>query len=147
MYVINFWAKKMARVTIEDCLVNIDNAFDIATLASRRAKDLIDGSEPLIDCKNKPAVVALREIAEGKITMSYYETRSIEKIDNKLQDAINEEEIISELNQEYSAASQENLTETTEAQEQTETTEAQEQTETTEAQEQAETTEDKEKDS
>ena len=124
MYVINFWAKKMARVTIEDCLVNIDNAFDIATLASRRAKDLIDGSEPLIDCKNKPAVVALREIAEGKITMSYYETRSIEKIDNKLQDAINEEEIISELNQEYSAASQENLTETTEPQEQTETNEA-----------------------
>ena len=68
MYVINFWAKKMARVTIEDCLVNIDNAFDIATLASRRAKDLIDGSEPLIDCKNKPAVVALREIAEGNTT-------------------------------------------------------------------------------
>ena len=101
----------MARVTIEDCLANIDNAFDIVTLASRRAKDLIDGSEPLVDCKDKPTVVALREIAAAEVGMDYFKTSSKEKIDNKLQDAITEEEIISEINQNYNVTNQENLTE------------------------------------
>ena len=39
----------MARVTIEDCLKRIDNAYDIVSLASQRAKDILDGSEPKID--------------------------------------------------------------------------------------------------
>ena len=63
----------MARVTIEDCLKKIDNAYDIVSLASQRAKDLLDGSEPKIDYPGKPSVVALKEIAEGLIDMSYFE--------------------------------------------------------------------------
>ncbi|MEC9206211.1 MAG: DNA-directed RNA polymerase subunit omega [Pseudomonadota bacterium] len=125
----------MARVTIEDCLKNIDNAFDIVVLASRRAKDLIEGSEPLVDCKNKPAIVALREIAEAKIDMGYFETSNLEKIENKFQDAILEEEIISELKQEDNKVNLQNITQTTEAPEQTETAEAPEQTEATEEKE------------
>ena len=105
----------MARITIEDCLQKIDNAFDIATLAGRRAKDLIDGSEPLIDCKDKPIVVALREIAAGKIGMDYFETSRLEKIDSKLQGEITEDEIIDEIKKGYKKVDQENLTETTEA--------------------------------
>ena len=101
----------MARVTIEDCLANIDNAFDIVTLASRRAKDLIDGSEPLVDCKDKPTVVALREIAAAEVGMDYFKISSKERIDNKLHDAITEEEIISEINQSYNVTNQDNLTE------------------------------------
>ncbi len=109
----------MARVTIEDCLENIDNAFDIVTLASRRAKDLIEGSTPLIDCKDKPTVVALREIAASHVGMDYFETSQKEKIDNKLQDAISEEEIISEISQGYEAAEQADLEKTVEASEPT----------------------------
>ena len=109
----------MARVTIEDCLENIDNAFDIVTLASRRAKDLIEGSTPLIDCKDKPTVVALREIAASHVGMDYFETSQKEKIDNKLQDAISEEEIISEISQGYEAAEHADLEKTVEASEPT----------------------------
>ena len=50
----------MARITIEDCLKVMDNAFDICALAGRRAKDLASGAEPLIDSKDKPTVIALR---------------------------------------------------------------------------------------
>ena len=60
----------MARVTIEDCLENITNAFDIVTLASRRAKDLIDVSTHLIDCKDKKTVVALIEISSAHFGIS-----------------------------------------------------------------------------
>ena len=85
----------MARVTIEDCLKKIDNAYDIVSLASQRAKDILDGSEPKIDYPGKPSVVALKEIAEGLIDMSYFEIRRKQKIEEQLSDAIAEEEAIS----------------------------------------------------
>ena len=49
----------MARVTIEDCLKRIDNAYDIVSLASQRAKDILDGSEPKLDYDGKPSVIAV----------------------------------------------------------------------------------------
>jgi DNA-directed RNA polymerase subunit omega len=58
----------MARVSIEDCLHQIDNRFAVVTLAASRTRQLMDGEEPLIRSKNKVAVTALREIAEGYIT-------------------------------------------------------------------------------
>ena len=87
----------MARVTIEDCLEKIDNAYDIVSLASQRAKDILDGSEPKIDYSGKPSVIALKEIAEGLIDMSYFETRRKEKIEEQLSEAIAEEEAISDI--------------------------------------------------
>jgi len=58
----------MARVTIEDCLENIENRFALVLIATRRARQLKDGAEPLVQHpKNKEPVVALREIAEGKV--------------------------------------------------------------------------------
>lgn len=59
----------MARVTVEDCLDVIPNRFLLAMVASKRAKQLYKGAEPLIEnkAKNKKVVVALREIAAGKI--------------------------------------------------------------------------------
>jgi len=88
----------MARVTIEDCLEKIDNAYDIVTLASQRAKDILDGSEPKIDYSGKPSVIALKEIAEGLIDMSYFEIRRKEKIEEQLSEAIAEEEAIADIN-------------------------------------------------
>ena len=74
----------MARVTIEDCLKVMDNAFDICALAGKRAKDLSAGAEPKIDCKDKPTVIALREIAQEKIGMDYFEISNKQKIEKDL---------------------------------------------------------------
>lgn len=57
----------MARVTIEDCLDNIQNRFALVLLASKRSRQLLSGARPLIDSDNKEVVKALREIAHGKI--------------------------------------------------------------------------------
>lgn len=57
----------MARVTVEDCLRHQDNRFALVVLAAQRARQIAKGAPPLVVCGNKPAVVALREIAEGKV--------------------------------------------------------------------------------
>ena len=101
----------MARVTIEDCLKKIDNAYDIVSLASQRAKDILDGSEPKIDYPGKPSVIALKEIAEGLIDMSYFEIRRKQKIEEQLSDAIAEEEAISDITSESQQLSQVELSE------------------------------------
>jgi DNA-directed RNA polymerase subunit omega len=99
----------MARVTIEDCLKRIDNSYDIVSLASQRAKDLLDGSEPKIEYQGKPTVVALKEIAEGLIDMTYFETRRKQKIEDQLSDAIAEEEAIADIAAETQQLTQENI--------------------------------------
>jgi DNA-directed RNA polymerase subunit omega len=59
----------MARITVEDCLGHVDNRFDLVLFATKRARQLANGVEPLIPWANdKPTVVALREIAEGVLT-------------------------------------------------------------------------------
>jgi len=56
----------MARVTVEDCLENVDNRFDLVTKAAKRARAISMGADPLVEWENdKPTVVALREIADG----------------------------------------------------------------------------------
>jgi DNA-directed RNA polymerase subunit omega len=59
----------MARITVEDCLSNIDNIFEMVLVAAKRARRLAHGAEPLVELENdKPTVIALREIADGHIT-------------------------------------------------------------------------------
>jgi DNA-directed RNA polymerase subunit omega len=59
----------MARVTVEDCMDYVDNRFDLVLLATKRARQLSNGVEPLLPWENdKPTVMALREIAEGLIS-------------------------------------------------------------------------------
>jgi DNA-directed RNA polymerase subunit omega len=59
----------MARITVEDCLEHVDNRFDLVLLATKRARQLAAGVDPLVPWENdKPTVVALREIADGLIT-------------------------------------------------------------------------------
>ncbi|MFB3091242.1 MAG: DNA-directed RNA polymerase subunit omega [Gammaproteobacteria bacterium] len=70
----------MARLTIEDCLTQIDNRYDLVLLASKRARQITLGRDTLVDEDNdKPTVIALREIAEGLITTDNIDT--IGKID------------------------------------------------------------------
>ncbi len=58
----------MARITVEDCLENIDNRFELVLTATKRARQIANGAEPLVDEENdKPTVIALREIAAGLI--------------------------------------------------------------------------------
>jgi DNA-directed RNA polymerase subunit omega len=59
----------MARITVEDCLENIDNIFEMVLVAAKRARRVAHGSDPMVELENdKPTVIALREIAEGHVT-------------------------------------------------------------------------------
>lgn len=58
----------MARITVEDCLGNVANRFELVLTATRRARQIAHGAEALVPEQNdKPTVIALREIAEGLI--------------------------------------------------------------------------------
>ena len=57
----------MSRITVEDCLHKVTNRFELVMLASKRARQLFKGAEPLINSDNREVVVALREIAEGRV--------------------------------------------------------------------------------
>ncbi len=59
----------MARITVEDCLDNIENIFEMVLVAAKRARRIAHGAEVLVERENdKPTVVALREIAAGHVT-------------------------------------------------------------------------------
>ena len=60
----------MARVTVEDCLENVDNRFELVMVASKRARQMATGGKDALveEESDKPTVIALREIAEGLIT-------------------------------------------------------------------------------
>ncbi len=70
----------MARLTVEDCLDNVDNRFELVLVAAKRARQLAMGAEPLVEEDNdKPTVLALREIADGLIDKDKLdETPSVE---------------------------------------------------------------------
>ena len=59
----------MARITTEDCTPKVPNHFDLTLVAARRARQLENGNQPLVDDirNNKPTVTALREVAAGQI--------------------------------------------------------------------------------
>ncbi len=61
----------MARITVEDCLEHVDNRFDLVLLAARRARQIVQGADPLVPPEtDKPTVIALREIAQNLITVA-----------------------------------------------------------------------------
>ncbi len=58
----------MARVTVEDSLAMVNNRFDLVLIASKRARNISMGAEPMVsDDNDKPTVIALREIADGLV--------------------------------------------------------------------------------
>ena len=75
----------MARVTVEDCLEKVPNRFALTVLASRRARALSENrGTPLVQCSNKSAVTALREIADGGV-------RYVEDVDEAMRGYIDEQ--------------------------------------------------------
>lgn len=70
----------MARVTVEDCLENVDNRFELVMLATKRSRQIATGGkEPKVAWENdKPTVVALREIAEGLISYEIMEEEALQ---------------------------------------------------------------------
>ena len=64
----------MARITVEDCLDNIDNIFEMVLVAAKRARRVAHGAEPMVELENdKPTVIALREIADGLVSPAILE--------------------------------------------------------------------------
>jgi DNA-directed RNA polymerase subunit omega len=58
----------MARITVDDCIKFLPNRFELTLAATNRARQIALGATPLVDAnKDKPTVIALREIASGKI--------------------------------------------------------------------------------
>ena len=58
----------MARITVEDCLEKIPNRFELTLAATNRARQITSGSTPLLEAdRDKPTVIALREVAAGKV--------------------------------------------------------------------------------
>ena len=73
----------MARITVEDCLSQVDNRFALIHMAAKRVRALRKGADPLVVCKNEDIVTALREIAEGRIRQAKpaLQERSAEALD------------------------------------------------------------------
>jgi DNA-directed RNA polymerase subunit omega len=57
----------MARITVEDCLETVNNRFALVLVTSKRSRQILKGSRPLVRSNNKPVVTALREIAARKV--------------------------------------------------------------------------------
>ena len=86
----------MARVTVEDCLENVKNRFELVMVATKRARQISNGQEPLVEEENdKPTVIALREIAEGKIGAEILE--EVTAVTHVGQSMTSEEEVSKEM--------------------------------------------------
>ncbi len=94
----------MARVTVEDCLKYIPNRFDLILVAAKRAHQLNSGGfKSTLDVgKDKPAIVALREIEEGLIDKSILTEEYEMEEELSAQDQINQQSLMSEVEEELS---------------------------------------------
>ena len=83
----------MARITVEDCLDNIDNIFEMVLVAAKRARRIAHGADPMVELENdKPTVIALREIAEGHVTSAI-----LEEIDQPVTDDLMHPEALEDI--------------------------------------------------
>jgi len=86
------WNQNMARITVEDCLNKIDNRFEMVLTATKRARQIANGADPLVEEQNdKPTVIALREIAAGlvdleRVNMMQAEIEAAEVFDVPIED-------------------------------------------------------------
>lgn len=77
----------MARITIEDCLKKVNNRFVIVHMANQRLKQLLKGSKPLVNAPdNKLVVIALREIAAGKVRLDEKSRKRLAEEEGTAQD-------------------------------------------------------------
>ncbi|MEE8113211.1 MAG: DNA-directed RNA polymerase subunit omega [Nitrososphaerales archaeon] len=69
----------MARITVEDCLKKVPNEYELALLAAMRTHQLHRGARPLVKSSNREVILALREIAAGKVRKSSKELKPLKK--------------------------------------------------------------------
>ena len=90
----------MARVTVEDCVTVVTNRFELCLIASNRAKSILSGANTSFDRKEKPAVIALREVAENLIDVENIRKNIVASIKHRgiiqFSDINEEEEITNE---------------------------------------------------
>lgn len=68
----------MARTTVEDCLENVDNRFQLVLVASKRARAISKGADTMVDVHDdKPTVIALREIAKGLVNCNILDESNV----------------------------------------------------------------------
>lgn len=85
----------MARVTVEDCVIQVPNRFELVMLAGHRARSLASGAELRVERdRDKNPVVALREIAEQKLDLSSLEESLIKGLQKRIEPDQPEEEVI-----------------------------------------------------
>jgi DNA-directed RNA polymerase subunit omega len=90
----------MARVTVEDCLDHVDNRFELVLVATKRARQLANGKEAMVELENdKPTVVALREIADNLVTREMLEAAEVAEAEEEQEAAIIDDEIRAETTQ------------------------------------------------
>ena len=83
----------MARITVEDCLGNIENIFEMVLVAAKRARRVAHGADAMVELENdKPTVIALREIAEGHITPAI-----LEEVEQPIADDFMQPEAVEEI--------------------------------------------------
>jgi len=82
----------LARITVEDCVDNINNIFEMVLVAAKRARRVAHGAEPMVELENdKPTVIALREIADGLVTPAILEEIDVPPAEEFMQAEITEE--------------------------------------------------------
>jgi len=95
----------MARVTVEDCIRQVSNRFELVTLAAQRARQISAGSPLTVDRDNdKNPVVALREIADQTVSTEILEIDLIQNLQKHVQGEEPEEELIDLLAEEQAYA-------------------------------------------
>ena len=83
----------MARITVEDCLEKIESQYDLVLLAKERTSQLNSGAEMLVEADNdKNTVIALREIADGKVTIEELKNNSIARLRKEPDEILEAEE-------------------------------------------------------
>ena len=92
----------MARVTVEDCIDKTETRFELVMLAAQRARKLGTGAEPLVPRDNdKNTVVALREIAEEKVSIEDLKEELIRSRQRVIHTAEDDEELVDLLNDDF----------------------------------------------
>ena len=92
----------MARITVEDCLAQIDNQYDLVLLAKERTTQLNSGAQMLVEEDNdKKTIISLREIGDGKIAIDELEKSAISRLRKEPDEEANQEEVEVEENDEF----------------------------------------------
>ena len=93
----------MARITVEDCVTVVPNRFELCLVASNRAKSILSGASTSLDRKEKPAVIALREIGDNMVNVEAIKQNIMSGImnrgmlENTRMDSVTREEIVEEI--------------------------------------------------